>query len=516
MYQDKLWLRGYVIFNNSVLSIAELYQLLTTKKEFPEICHLLNEFDGQFAIVIKNNHSIYFICDRSRTFPLFYSNNLVCDLPHDLDEIKNFTLNKNSVTEMRGNGLVSGRYTLVRELFQVQAGEIVVAENAKIHREFYAHHLYPKPKKVHDFNSYLDKFKEVTLKVTAKYLPLLVNKKIYLPLSGGYDSRFIALILKMMGIKNVTCFTFGRKNREVDISRKVADKLEFDWHYVEYNQQLINGFLDDSYFKAYYKASSSLSSMFYLQEYFAVKELFNKGVLAEPGIVIPGHSGDTISGSHFFSGKLEHIKKHQLTRHMLNTYYNFSYLHKSEKKALENLLQNKLNDYTTLVPGVCPYSLYENWLLKERHSKYIVNSANVFNFFGHQTMMPLWDSLFLEFFKNLPFSFKTRKQFYNKALKNHFFRDWGIDFEDDIQSSGFQYHLQYLKNKFKFMLPDWYIQKLNYNNDWVCYKEATDILTRSIHSDDKNYRKTERTYNGLIIQFYIHKLKEQLKKVDNE
>jgi hypothetical protein len=62
--------------------------------------------------------------------------------------------------------------------------------------------------------------------------------RICLPLSGGYDSRYIAALLSDLQYKNVNAYTFGISRRqkesfEVVRARQIAEKLGITWNQVE-------------------------------------------------------------------------------------------------------------------------------------------------------------------------------------------------------------------------------------------------------------------------------------------
>jgi len=69
------------------------------------------------------------------------------------------------------------------------------------------------------------------------------KQKLYLLLTGGYDSRIVAGILKEMQKAQsfeVVAVTWGMENsRDVDYARRISEWLEWEWIHVDYNIELL-------------------------------------------------------------------------------------------------------------------------------------------------------------------------------------------------------------------------------------------------------------------------------------
>ena len=61
-----------------------------------------------------------------------------------------------------------------------------------------------------------------------------------MPLSAGWDSRFIVSGLKHFGYENVICVSYGRNNNtDMLIAKEVADRLGYKWIKLEYKKKFI-------------------------------------------------------------------------------------------------------------------------------------------------------------------------------------------------------------------------------------------------------------------------------------
>lgn len=128
-------------------------------------------------------------------------------------------------------------------------------------------------------------------------LGTIAGRPVLLPLSSGYDSRLIACLCRKFGLRDVVCFTYGRRDSfEVEVSRQVAERLGYEWHYVEYTSETWRRFLESPAFDDYCAFSGNLTANPHFQDFPAVMELRRRGVLREGMVVLPGHVGDMGGG----------------------------------------------------------------------------------------------------------------------------------------------------------------------------------------------------------------------------
>ena len=65
----------------------------------------------------------------------------------------------------------------------------------------------------------------------------------------------------------------------MSISRKVADQLGIEWHYVEYKSGEFSSIIDKDEFKRYSLFSQNYNTIPHVQDYIAVKTLKGRGIL---------------------------------------------------------------------------------------------------------------------------------------------------------------------------------------------------------------------------------------------
>src|SRR5690606_18133863 len=145
----------------------------------------------------------------------------------------------------------------------------------------------------------------------------------------------------------------------------------------------------------------------FLQDFFAVKSLKQQGVIPEDAVFVPGHTGDFISGGHLVPG----LTPENITEAILKRHYA---LRAGDKTVFRERVAKMLHD-------ISPAENFENWNLKERQSKFIINSNRAYEFWGHEHLMPLWDKELVLFFQNIDHSHKIGRPLYDHVLFAHFF-----------------------------------------------------------------------------------------------
>ena len=419
--------KGYIFEDETYISGREAAAIIRAMiNDSDDIAVTLKNLNGVFAFVYEGAKQTLLCCDRTRTFPLFYAyNDGILAVSDDAGKLKSAVtdIDDEALRLFLYSGYVPGSKTLLEGISQVQAGEFVTVSKKGIKQKFY--HKF-ELKEVKDGESYLKSLLTDLFERTGKRLAFSLEGKVpVLPLSSGYDSRLIACLLKMNGFENVITYTYGRKgNFESDISRKTAEMLGYEWINVEYNNETVKDFLRSEDFRTYYHKSANFTSMFFLQEFFAVK--FLKDKLPENAVFIPGHSGDSIAGSHIKDKMLNVFNLDELTGFILRSHFIYRKIENNDMIFLRECIKRLTDD-----KDYFDHQDYQNWILKERHGKFIVNSSRIYEFFNFEFRMPLVDKEFIDFFETVHPSLKCGKKLYDDVLKEQFFKPFGLNFKNE-------------------------------------------------------------------------------------
>lgn len=439
---SNIYVKGYIFDDNETLyegaELVKFFENITTKNQLIEKIHKVK---GIFSVIIQTDDGVVFAVDRTRTFPLFYSVNaeggVVSDDSNYIRDMLNLSIDKESIQEFLCTGFVTGNKTLIKHIEQCQAGEVVSISNNTVSSKFYHDYLVTELELSKERRNLLDKkFMDILEKISNRIVSFARGRQIVIPLSGGFDSRLVLSLIKNKGYENVVCFTYGKSSSpEVQISKRVAEKLGYRWYFVEYNRDTIpSSFTETDIFRQHCLFSSNNTSLFHLQDYFAINYLNENGIIDNNAIIIPGHTGDFLSGAQLKNCEIN-ITRESLSECILDKHYGLSKYNFVSEKKVEDYISALDKEYLS-------YSIYENFNLKERQAKFIVNANRVYEFFGYQHMIPLWDFDLVEFFRCLPIEYKIEVCLYNEFIMNELFSKLNIHFLDQERNKKFRWFIK--------------------------------------------------------------------------
>lgn len=428
-----LFVKGYLFNKNNLLFKEE--ELIDYFENIGNFEMNLKEANGSFAVIIILKDIILIGVDKLRTKPVFYSfinNEIVIsdNAPKIKENLNLVKLNKNSLFEFKLSLFVSNNDTIVEKLKQVDAGQYIqiIRSSKNFIAKYYHYYLrnyeFSNINQTEAFSMIWDNSKDAFRRL----IEGINGKTIIVPLSGGKDSRYIVSMLKELNYCNVICFTYGNpKNKEVLLSEKIAKKLGFDWCFVEYNDSKYNCYKDNDVIE-YFKYSHNYVSYPHFQDFIAIRELIYAKKIPFDSIVVPGHSGDLLAGSHIAKIYLnkeikDHcniydiIRKQNYNLHTSNGYFD-QYLLKKIAHYFKDLKIDEISNFIDLTDA---------WNIANRQSKYIVNSTKVYDFFNLDWRLPLWDDKLTEFWFKMPFH--KRRTIYYDFLNKELFNKHNVNYE---------------------------------------------------------------------------------------
>ena len=514
---DTVSIKGYFYMNDTFYEKEKALNLLSKITSTDNFKEVLNTINGVYTIIIKNKEHLFIASDITRTFPIFYTlQNKKLFLSDDIHYLKD-TFNINdfdaaSEIEFKAANHTQGKKTLLKNVYQVQASEFLIIENNHIIESDFLY-SYAIKKESSDSYAILKNKAIIAFENTFKrFISSLNNKTVVIPLSAGFDSRLIAVMLKKYNYKNVICYTYGKKDSfEIKNSKKTAEILGFKWLFIEYNSQIINNYLETNEFKEYAHFAGKLSSMPNLQEYFAVKYLKEIHLIANDSIFVPGYAGDLLGGSQFLKVIPKDLTHSQIEDLIIyEKFSNFKFSN-SDKKTLQKEVHNTLVNFDANYLEKIPYAVFEDYDIKEKIAKYIFNSASFYSYFGFEHRFPFWDKELLDTFKNLPVKYKYMKTLFDDVLINTYFKPNKVFFETEMQPSKKNIYTQKTKDKIKPFLPTFIKQKYLQKNDWINYKYLTDKMLDLLNRKGVKVYQLSKNYNEIITQWYLYSSKNNLK-----
>ena len=381
----------------------------------------LTSLNGFYAVMQQQPGKLLAAVDHIRSIPLFYGQRqgrvFVSDEAEWVrQQVGDELMDDQARQEFQLTGYVTGLDTLFPNVKQLQAGEcLMVTEQTgtpKVETQRYYRFLHTEPSE-YDETSLRESLDQAAVASVQRLINYANGRQIVVPLSGGYDSRLIVTLLKRLDYRNIFTFTYGvAGNKESQYSKQVAEALGLRWHFVEYSNELWrNAWQSDERWQ-YQKWGSGWSSIAHVQDWLAVKLMKEQGSIDNDAIFVPGHSGDFVAGSHIpdaaFSG--EALNLEDVCHALFKGHYKLAPTTTFDTKEREWIERIKETTGSTKVEHAWQYAdTYEKWDWQERQAKFICNSVRVYEFFGYDWWLPLWDKELLYFFENLPLTLRNHE-----------------------------------------------------------------------------------------------------------
>ncbi|MFP4556316.1 MAG: asparagine synthase-related protein [Bacteroidales bacterium] len=500
---NSIWFSGYIIINDNYIGGNEAINQIDIPANFSDFANLVNTLNGRFSVIMKKGNETWVVSDKLRSIPLFFTKKERTTLISD--NVENL-FNKNippyperkAVDVFLRTGYTINNYSLIKDIFITEPAEIITFKKDGWEKFYYLTHLNPNILAKVDAKKKERQLEEILHQIFSRLFNALGSRPVVIPLSGGYDSRLITYMAKKYHKGSIQTYTYGVKNNcEVANAKRTAEILGLDWLFIEYNKELIEDFTSSKTFKSYYRYASNYSSLFWLQDYFAVKELKHEGMIPENSIFIPGLSGDAIAGVSLSKKK---VPLNDTANHIFIDNFNLINSSRSQKASIAQEINESCNTVETY-GWEAPYK----WNIFHRQAKFVANSARVYSFFGYNYYLPFWDNEFLFFFLSLPYELKAFKKLYNDVVEQ-IFKDDNLLFEKELQPSIYYRKFQSFKDNVKTLLPSLLVNALTSNKSPFYYEEITKLLRNELDKEKMIPPKQPNYYNAYIAQWYLQRI----------
>ena len=392
-----------------------------------QLSSILRGCRGHFAVIIQQRNRVIAATDKTRSYPVFYEkhreNFKISNSARALKQNLNLSeIDELSILEFKMAGYVTGRETLYENLYQVQAGELIVWDKilSRIDCERYYIYFSEEIRKVKE-EDLIDELAEVTKGIFSDLASSANGATIWVPLSGGLDSRLVLCMLKQVGYESIRAFSYGPTgNYEVKAAQYIAEKLDVPWISLSLNMRESREFFWSDLRRAYWAFADGLSNIPNMQDIHVLSRLINDGRVAPNDVIVNGQSGDFITGGHIPSCFLKEKPSISLLLNwVIDRHYSLWKHFKIEKNL--NLLKEKILhlidvDMESLLDRQTLSNVYERWEWQERQCKYVLNGQRIYDFLGLKWSIPLWHDDYLRFWERIPLNHKFGQSLYKKYL----------------------------------------------------------------------------------------------------
>jgi asparagine synthase (glutamine-hydrolysing) len=396
-----------------------------------ELKKVLNTIPGFYSAIIETPKIIFAVVDHIRSYPLFYfNNNKKFNISNSARKVKqNQSLtntNENAVFDLCMTGFVTGKNTLYEKLFQIQAGEYLLWDKIakSINTESYFKYL-PCESEENTIDNYIHELSSILDSIFINIIKRANGAPIWIPLSGGLDSRLIACKFKEHGYQNIKTFSYGPSgNYEAKAAQNIARTLGYEWQYISHTPKTSRKIFRSSLRKQYWDYADGLCSVPVMNDFLSIKYLVDTNQLTKESILINGQSGDFISGGHIPEILLSNSENlDEVINSIIEKHYSVwedgktpDELSFRALRIRENLSRLKSDQAT-----ISMASLYEYWEWQERQSKLVVNGQRVYDYFNVKWELPLWDMNFVKLWQNIPLELRYQQALFKMYLKQYNF-----------------------------------------------------------------------------------------------
>lgn len=411
---------------------GHLAAMLDTLRDHDAWLSAAAALNGSFAAVRNRGDEIWAAVDRLRSIPLFFapsnSGLQVADTAAALRvQLADAQVDPECASEFRLTGYVTGAQTLIETLGQVPAGHgLFAAGDARSEPSLRAYYGFRHRALFSDGDDVLiERLVSTHQRVFRRLVDDIGERPIVLPLSGGYDSRLIGITLRDLGCRDVLCYSYGIEgNWESRISQELARYLGFRWTMVPYSAAQWRQWAATDAFRHYFRAAGNLASAPHFQDWPAVHELKKRGDIAADAIFVPGHSGDFLAGSHIpkWYGRRQTLTREQVLQSLFDAHYSLWDWPAGDGGLLRRSFAARIESVVGPVRDGTPEAAadtFECWDWQERQAKFIVNSVRVYESFGHEWRLPLFDHELMDFWSRVPVEARIGRRLYFEFARRH-------------------------------------------------------------------------------------------------
>lgn len=462
---------------------------LSAAESFEALMSLLEAVDGVFSLIVAQKNEVWAAVDRARSMPLYYDVNgtTISDDSKSLRtrlNIKKEHTDPLRMAELMASGAVSACYTVYKEIRQIPMASAIQWKNGEMNTKTYYNHMSPIVQ--YSRETALGVLRHTAESAMDNIIKVIAGRPVVLSLSGGYDSRFIACMLKDRGIEQVYCYTYGVENSfEVAQSKKVAEALGYTWVCVTYTEDdIVNQLNEDG--QAYIDTCYQHDFITYLQNYIAVKRLHEGGWFPANAVFLTGLCHDMPTGAYVedpekvpytitADGVASFTMDYRFVRYRLRKNARETYL--ADLRQQIDAIDREISSYQDFVQVADVLNTGFD------HSRRFLAMNHSHEFYGYEWLLPCWNQQLLDFWYSLPYMFRIHQNLYEEWLMKDLCEKYGIGTKKTLN--------QYTRSP----VVNSAIRQVGGVVAWFCFKTHTTLRLRTDINGGAELR--QRLYDGI-------------------
>lgn len=422
------WFRGGGFVNGTYYDAKKSASKIERMDGFKDCIEFLQGLNGFFAVIAQKGSTLLLSVDHACSIPLYYSvadGTYVSDSSSWVDENSPESHDPYAATEYLHTMFVAGPDTISKSTKQLQAGEYVLIDTGESRiSEQRRYQLLDVGRGSERFSE--QSFDTVLKNAVERLVTFADGRTICVALSGGSDSRLIALLLAKTGYDNVITYTHdlpsGSPN-DIPVARSISKDLGFEHVVLNLTHDDYREFYSSDRWDKFYHTVDFLANVPNIHETVVLEELKEEAKLSEEPIDIRGHLPIPHGRDAFLPSVLE--EKPLITRaEFFDFLWNGHYIRwkvsnqaKQWRKyfshrALTHLPIELFSD-SPVEESADVAAALSQWYCQERAAKYVSFDLE-YDFVGFDRWLPLWDKEYINLLQNLKLSQVINKRAHNE------------------------------------------------------------------------------------------------------
>ena len=448
------------------LQFESLTFSLNLEENFKKVALLKGAF-----IASQETDSFFFLAvDCCASFPLlYYINNNILKVFNHSDSLENIVIDELQVSYFLDHSYTSQHNTLLKHLYRIEAAGFIFCNKKTNTTIIGRYQLFNS--NLNSSNTNLPLIDELYEQMQNQFLHITKyhsDKKLIVPITGGYDSRCILAMLINIGYKEkIITYTYGKKDSvEYTTAKAITSKLQIPWHFINYTDETTD-FIFSKKFENYLSQSHYYSSLPQEQDFFALKCLKESNIIPQNAVFLIGYSGGCLGGVMYANMLYRQVKK-------------------------------------------LPSNFHDCYIAEEM-VKYINNGVRAFEFFGFEWYMPFCElNIFNKWF-SLPYNFRVENEGWEKFILNKVCLSLNINQRKTYILSRWR---RMLNQRLKLMLPNFVIKKIQQKNIEVVKNDPNEsvIIYNKIFKELKLTEADKKNFthiNKLLSHWFIKKIRNK-------
>lgn len=348
------------------------------------------------TILISMRSTKYIWTDHICSIPLFY-NSSTLEITDNLRHNADYDISREQIDVFKSSGFTAPGTTIYSAWKRTEP-ECVYSISDKINK-------FKRTKKKlqipHDLS-------EIVSNIFDDIVSRSKGRKIWIPLSGGYDSIFILLEISKR-TENYACFTYGPTvNKEMENAEYVTTILNSEWHkvpLVDPHVPHLTGWPDiESYLLENFNGFTTPP----INDVYQIEQLKKDGYIVDGDTIINGQSGDFATGGHDYEENESSIDTYMAKHHNISKNRIQSCISKIRRDIEISVRSTPIKDEL--------YCREKYW----RQSSLVIQGQCAYTRHNLNWELPLWDKNFVEYFESLPATERYEQYFYKKYLAQRY------------------------------------------------------------------------------------------------